>query len=46
MIFYLNQLNSYFIIFDLEIDEFGVDVQVLQDPVILREFVGWTEDWE
>ncbi len=32
--------------FDLELDKFGIDVQVLQDPIIFREFVGWTEDWE
>ncbi len=37
---------SYFIRFDLELDKFGVDVQVLKDLVILREFIGWTEDWE
>ena len=39
-------LFSYFIRFDLELDKFGVDVQVLKDPVILREFIGWTKDWE
>ncbi len=39
-------LFSYFTRFDLELDKFGVDVQVLKDTVILREFVGWTEDWE
>ncbi len=44
--FNLLYFNSYFNRFDLELDKFGVDVQVLKDPVILREFVGWTEEWE
>ncbi len=39
-------LTSINYINDLELDNFGVDVQVLKDPVILREFVGRTEDWE
>ncbi len=38
--------NSYFITFDLELEKFGDDIQVLKDPVIFREFVGWAEDWE
>ncbi len=25
---------------------FGVDIQVLKDPVVLQEFIGWTENWE
>ncbi len=24
----------------------GVDIEVLKDPVVLREFVGWTGEWE
>ncbi len=39
-------LISYFNRFDFELDKFGIDIQVLKDPVILREFVGWTEEWE
>ncbi len=35
-------LNSYFVRFDLELDKFGVDVQVHKEPVIHREFGGWT----
>ncbi len=39
-------LVLYFIRFPLELDKFSVDIQVLKDPVIVRKFVGWTEDWE
>ncbi len=44
VIIYLVQiLTNYHFRFDLE--QFGVNIEVLKDPVILREFVGWTEDW-
>ncbi len=39
-------LTNIYSRFDLELDKFGVDVQVLKDPIILREFIGWTKDWE
>ncbi len=39
-------MTNYYIRFDLELDKFGVNVQVLQNPVVLQEVVGWTEDWE
>ncbi len=41
-------LFSYFIRFDLELDKFDVDVQVLKDPVILRELLAGlrTGSWE
>ncbi len=39
-------LTNIYFRFNLKLDKFGVDIQVLKDPVILREFVGWKEDWE
>ncbi len=38
-------LASYFR-FDLQCDEFGVEIQVLKDSVVLREWLGWTEECE
>ncbi len=32
--------------FDFELEKFGIDVNVLQDVGIMREFIGWTKDWE
>ena len=43
--FFINGDLTFFR-FDLELDKFGVDVEVLKDPVILIEFVGCIEDWE
>ncbi len=43
--FYVDSANIYFR-FDIELDKFEVDVLVLKDQVVLREFVGWSEDWE
>ncbi len=40
--FFVNFTNIYFR-FDLEHDKFGVDIQFLKEPVILREFVDLTE---
>ncbi len=41
---FLVNLTCIYFRFDPELDKFRVDIQVLKDPVILREFVGWTED--
>ncbi len=41
-----NMSNFVFSRFDLELEEFGIDVRVLQDVEIIREFNGWTKDWE
>ena len=38
--------NCLYFRYGLELDKFGIDVQVLKDPVFLKEFVGWKEDWE
>ncbi len=32
--------------FDLELENWGVDVNKLKETPISRSFVGWTEDWE
>ncbi len=32
--------------FDLELEDWGVDVNALKETAISRTFVGWTEDWE
>ncbi len=32
--------------FDLELEQFGIDIRVLQDIGIIRELFGWTEGWE
>ncbi len=39
-------LTNYHFRFDLELDKFRVNIEVLKDPVILIEFFGLTEDWE
>lgn len=41
----VNLTNIYFR-FNLELGELGVDVQALNYPAALREFVRWAEDWE
>ncbi len=38
--------TNYHFRFDLKLDKCGVDVKVLKDPIIPREFVGQTEDRE
>ena len=35
-----------FEIFDLHLEQFGVDVAALQEPVTTRTFRAWVEDWE
>ena len=32
--------------FDLQLEKWGVDVEILKEPAITRRFIGWTEDWE
>ncbi len=32
--------------FDLELENWGVDVNELKEIAMLRYFVSWTEDWE
>ncbi len=32
--------------FDLDLEKIDVNVRLLQDVEITREFIGWTEDWE
>ncbi len=32
--------------FDLELENWGVDVNEFKEIAILQNFVGWTGDWE
>ncbi len=43
-----NLYHYYFLIyrFDLELESWGIDVNVLKEPAISRTFVGWTKDLE
>ncbi len=38
--------NNILFRFCLELDKFGVDIQVLKEAIFQREFVGWIEEWE
>ncbi len=30
----------------MRLEKWGVDVEILKEPAIMRQFIGWTEDWE
>ena len=40
--FVVNLITS----FDLQLEQFGVDVAAMQEPVTKRVFRAWVEDWE
>ena len=40
--FVVNLITS----FDLQLEQFGVDVATIQEPVTKRIFRAWVEDWE
>ena len=40
--FVVNLITS----FDLKLEQFGVDVAPMQEPVTKRVFRAWVEDWE
>ncbi len=46
LIYLVQNTTNYHFWFDFELDKFGVEFEVLKDPVTPREFVGWIEDWE
>ncbi len=30
----------------MQLEKWGVDVEILKEPAITRCFIGWVEDWE
>ncbi len=50
VVYNLIETNFVFFVFqfsfDLQLEKWGVDVEVLKEPAITWRFIGWTEDWE
>ncbi len=38
--------NLYFIRFDLQLEDWGIDTMQLKEPAITQRIKGWTEEWE
>ncbi len=38
--------NFVFSRFDLELEQFDINFRDFQDIEIMKEFIGWTEDWK
>ncbi len=30
----------------MQLEKWGVEVEILKEPLITQRFIGWTEDWE
>ncbi len=45
---YIMTLNCFHFLYsvDLELENWGVDINKLKEIAISRNFVGWIEDWE